>query len=104
MQEVETSLDRAEGQDTQPTMSVKEAGARGGRSTRDKRGVAFFRRIGRKGGETTKRRWGHLYNEFGHQGGRPRRPDLQSMVEGPHKRKEGKRSARGALPPPEQRT
>ncbi|GAI23841.1 unnamed protein product, partial [marine sediment metagenome] len=35
-------------------ISVREAGARGGRSTLEHQGVEFFREIGKKGGQRTK--------------------------------------------------
>ena len=62
-------------------ITVREAGARGGRSTLERRGVEFLREIGKKGGEATKRRWGHLFSQFGKKGGRPRRPSLEDMGE-----------------------
>lgn len=57
-------------------VSVREAGRRGGTTTRDRHGVEFYRRIGARGGEITKKRYGHLFSEFGRRGGRPRRPTL----------------------------
>ena len=61
-------------------ISVQEAGRRGGIATRDRRGVEFLREIAKKGGETTKRRYGHLFSQFGKRGGRPRRPTLGESV------------------------
>ena len=62
-------------------VTVKEAGRRGGTATRDHHGVEFLRKIAKKGGETTKRRYGHLFSEFGRRGGRPKRPNLESVGE-----------------------
>lgn len=55
-------------------MSRAEAGRKGGLSTRDRHGRAFFGQIGRiggkKGGETTKRRHGiEFYQQIGRKGG-----------------------------------
>ena len=65
-------------------ISVREAGRRGGCATRDRyAGTGFYQKIGARGGETTKGRWGHLFSQFGKKGGRPRRPSLEySVVEG----------------------
>lgn len=57
-------------------ITVAEAGRRGGIATRDRHGIEFYRQIGARGGETTKKRWGHLFAQFGRKGGRPRRPAL----------------------------
>lgn len=61
-------------------LTVAEAGRRGGIATRDRRGIKFLRQIAKKGGATTKARWGHLYSEFGKKGGRPKRPTLDESV------------------------
>lgn len=57
-------------------ITVAEAGRRGGTVTRDRHGVEFLRRIAKRGGEVTKKRYAHLLSEFGRRGGRPRRPTL----------------------------
>jgi len=57
-------------------ITVAEAGRRGGTATRDRHGAEFYRQIGAKGGEVTKKRYAHLFSEFGRRGGRPRRPTL----------------------------
>lgn len=62
-------------------ITCQEAGRRGGAATRDRHGVEFLRKIAKKGGETTKRRYGHLFSEFGRRGGRPKRPNLESVGE-----------------------
>jgi len=59
-------------------MSVSEAGRKGGLSTRERYGPEFYEEIGkkggqvggRKGGETTKAKYGSpFYEEIGHKGG-----------------------------------
>lgn len=65
-------------------ISVREAGRRGGTATRDRHGVEFLREIAKRGGETTKRRYAHLFSEFGRKGGRPRRPNLNETPGGEH--------------------
>jgi len=67
--------------DDKDQLTVAQAGRRGGQSTLEHRGVEFFREIGARGGEITKRRWGHLFSQFGKKGGRPRRPSLEDMGE-----------------------
>jgi general stress protein YciG len=61
-------------------ISVKEAGRRGGRTTRDRYGSDFYRRIGKMGGERTRELYGELLKEFGKKGGRPRRPTLDEYM------------------------
>jgi uncharacterized protein len=51
-------------------MTVKEAGRRGGRTTKARHGPDFYQAIGRKGGETTKSRHGpKFYEKIGRKGG-----------------------------------
>lgn len=51
-------------------MTVSEAGRRGGETTARKYGPEFYEQIGKKGGETTSRRYGpEFYEEIGHKGG-----------------------------------
>lgn len=61
-------------------ITVAEAGRRGGIATRDRHGLEFYRQIGARGGEITKRRWRHLFSQFGKKGGRPRRPALDESA------------------------
>ena len=52
------------------SMSVSEAGRKGGQTVRDKYGHSFYEEIGRKGGETVRNERGHeFYEEIGHKGG-----------------------------------
>ena len=51
-------------------ITVREAGRRGGASTKKKYGPKFYQSIGRKGGETTKQRHGpEHYVKIGKMGG-----------------------------------
>jgi len=51
-------------------MTVREAGRKGGRSTKTRHGPEFYQNIGRKGGETTKSRHGpNFYERIGRKGG-----------------------------------
>ena len=55
-------------------MSVSEAGRKGGRTTKERYGEGFYEEIGKKGGkrggETTKERYGEgFYEDIGHKGG-----------------------------------
>jgi len=61
-------------------LTVKQAGAKGGRSTLERHGREFFRKIGKKGGKQTARLYQDLLSEFGKKGGRPRRPTLDEYM------------------------
>ena len=51
-------------------VTVREAGRRGGTSTKKKYGGEFYQSIGKKGGETTKQRMGPgFYEKIGRKGG-----------------------------------
>ena len=55
-------------------MTVREAGHKGGSTTKQRYGEGFYEEIGRKGGkrggETTKERYGgSFYEDIGHKGG-----------------------------------
>ena len=58
------------------SLTVVEAGRRGGQKTLERYGIEYFREIGRKGGEVTTRKYQKLLAWWGQQGGRPRRPKL----------------------------
>jgi len=84
-------------------ISVREAGARGGRSTLARRGTAFFREIGAKGGKRQKELYAALLAEFGRRGGRPRRPNLEDSLGEEHpERKEGENAVGLEGSPPAQ--
>lgn len=60
------------------SISVKEAGHRGGTATRDRHvGTDFYQRIGAKGGRATAELYASLLRKFGKRGGRPKRPALK---------------------------
>lgn len=67
--------------DVPGSISVQEAGRRGGTATLENQGPDFFKRIGKKGGKRTKELYGELLSGFGKRGGRPRRPVLEGMGE-----------------------
>jgi hypothetical protein len=55
-------------------MTVAEAGRKGGETTAKRYGSEFYEKIGekggKKGGQTTKQKYGHeFYEEIGHKGG-----------------------------------
>lgn len=51
-------------------MTVREAGQKGGASTRQRHGAEFFEGIGKKGGQARKQELGHAgYEELGRKGG-----------------------------------
>jgi len=67
--------------DTHSTdITVRQAGARGGRATLQNQGADFFKRIGKKGGKRTAELYRELLSEFGKKGGRPRRPALNESL------------------------
>lgn len=83
-------------------ITVREAGRRGGNVTRDRHaGTGFYQRIGAKGGKRQKELYADLLAEFGRQGGRPRRPNLENSAgEGLPEKKGGEmRSAPGSSSP-----
>ena len=91
---------KSESGNTTEQLTVAEAGRRGGTAIRDRYVVQFYRQIGTRGGETTKRRYGHLFSEFGRKGGRPRRPNLENGVgEGSPETKEADAVGPGDSPP-----
>jgi hypothetical protein len=52
-------------------MSVREAGRKGGNTTRDRYGTDFFQEIGAKGGKTVSERYSSdHFREIGRKGGR----------------------------------
>jgi hypothetical protein len=83
------SNSKSEAAQASDQISVKEAGRRGGTMTRDRHGVEFYRQIGSKGGESTKKLYGHLFSELGKRGGRPKRLTLDSAGEGLPEKKGG---------------
>src|SRR6266568_1694331 len=69
------------------SMSVSEAGRKGGQTVRDKYGHSFYEEIGRKGGETVKAERGRsFYEQIGKKGG----DKVRQLIE------EGKKAANEA--------
>src|SRR6266851_5250033 len=70
------------------SMTVAEAGRKGGETVRNERGREFYETIGRKGGATVKAERGRaFYEEIGRKGGQK----VKKLIE------DGKRAARAAL-------
>jgi general stress protein YciG len=69
-------------QEASQSMTVRQAGSRGGRRTLQLHGAEFFRIIGRKGGQRTAELYGDLLKAYGQRGGRPKRPALGNVGEG----------------------
>ena len=73
--------------DNRGSMTVAEAGRKGGETVRNERGREFYETIGRKGGATVKAERGRaFYEEIGRKGGQK----VKRLIE------EGKRAARAA--------
>lgn len=66
--------------DVKCTLTVSEAGAKGGNTTRERYGIEHFRRIGQLGGRRTANLYADLLKKLGKRGGRPRRPILGNCV------------------------
>lgn len=57
--------------DEDGNMSVREAGRKGGRSTRARYGAEFYQEIGQKGGRAVSERYPHEhFQQIGRKGGR----------------------------------
>lgn len=72
------------------SMSVQQAGRKGGLITKDRHGLSFLKDIGKKGGMTTSIRYKDKYSSWGKLGGRPRKKTLVSMEEKPEQQKGGR--------------
>ena len=56
---------------TEGNMSVREAGRKGGKTTRAKYGPEFYQEIGQKGGKTVSEKYSHEhFQNIGRKGGR----------------------------------
>jgi general stress protein YciG len=62
------------------TLSVTEAGRRGGQTVFRKRGREFYRQIGAKGQQKMRERHPNMASQWGKLGGRPRKPSLNEIV------------------------
>lgn len=63
------------------SVTVAEAGRRGGLSLLRKRGRKFYSQIGRKGQKTTREKYPNMAREWGKLGGRPKKYSLDNMGE-----------------------
>ncbi len=80
------------------SMSVSEAGRKGGQTVRDKYGHSFYEEIGRKGGETVKAERGRaFYEQIGKKGGHRVRTLIE---EGKKAATENARSSEDKTPAP----
>jgi uncharacterized protein len=80
------------------SMSVSEAGRKGGQTVRDKYGHSFYEEIGRKGGEAVKAERGTpFYEEIGKKGGHRVRTLIE---EGKKAASESARSSEDKTPAP----
>ncbi len=61
-------------------LTVKEAGAKGGRATLERHGRSHYAVIGKMGGQRTRELYGKLLKEVSKRGGRPRRPALHNNM------------------------
>ena len=77
------------------SMSVREAGKKGGLSTKNRHGLSFLRQIGQKGGCTTAECHKDMLSYWGKMGGRPRKTTLTQMEEMPEEKSKQK-GGRGA--------
>ncbi len=62
------------------SISVVEAGRRGGLAVLRKRGREFFSIIGRKGQTAMRRKYPGMASTWGRMGGRPKKPDLTEIM------------------------
>lgn len=60
-------------------MSVREAGAIGGRAVLQRYGLRFYSQIGRLGQKAMRRKYPGMATEWGKLGGRPRKLNLNEM-------------------------
>jgi len=61
------------------SITVAEAGKRGGLSVLRKHGREFYAQIGRKGQKSMRRRYPNMAREWGKLGGRPKKQSLDDM-------------------------
>jgi general stress protein YciG len=64
------------------SISVIEAGKRGGLAVLKNRGREFYAEIGRKGQKAMRAKYPDSASEWGRKGGRPRKLDLNSLGRG----------------------
>ena len=62
------------------SMTVLQAGRKGGRATLRKRGREFFSQIGRKGQIAMRKKYPGMSSAWGKMGGRPKKPTLEEIM------------------------
>ena len=62
------------------SITVSEAGRRGGLSVFGARGCQFFAEIGKKGQRAMRARHPNMASQWGKLGGRPRKPKLEEIT------------------------
>jgi hypothetical protein len=62
------------------SISVTEAGRKGGLTVLNKRGHSFYSGIGKKGQAVMRRKYPAMATKWGRLGGRPRKPNLAEIV------------------------
>jgi general stress protein YciG len=61
------------------SITVSEAGRRGGLKTLRERGRGYYSQIGKKGQENLRQKYPDMAKEWGKLGGRPKKPNLNDM-------------------------
>jgi len=62
------------------SISVSQAGRKGGLAVLQQRGREFFVRIGKKGQLTMRKKYPNMAKTWGKLGGRPRKPTLKEIM------------------------
>jgi len=62
------------------SISVAEAGRKGGLTVLDRRGRAFYSEIGKKGQQAMRQKYPNMASEWGKLGGRPKKLTLNQIV------------------------
>ena len=71
------------------TLTVREAGQKGGMIVFGKYGREFFSRIGRRGQQAMRSKYPGMAREWGMRGGRPKKPEFVDGGEGALNSQEG---------------
>ncbi len=62
------------------SISVAEAGRKGGLTVLNRRGRAFYSEIGKKGQQAMRQKYPNMASEWGKLGGRPKKPTLNQIM------------------------
>lgn len=82
------------------SITVKEAGKRGGLALLRRRGREHFAEMGKRGQESMREKYPHMAQQWGRLGGRPKKPRLGKLAEEHRSKKGGWDPPGGAAPPP----